>query len=187
MWLQKNITTDTLLSPELLHVSLSGERPDDLAAILNGVMEAYLKDFEAREQIRTKERIDQLKATHRDIVQNLRVKRQDLQRLMDRYGLEDPKTVDGRLQAALQQLTAAQTQQRDLLLRLTAAESELASERGKVGKPLSVFVDDLTIDNELKDDPRFKSQKEEYARVQSEIQFTISAAAESVREERLRP
>src|SRR5262249_29845211 len=140
-------------------------------------MDAYLADYQEREGVRAKERLEQLKATHKEIVDNLRVRRQELQKLYDRYGLEDPKNADSRYQSALQQLTAAQTQQRQLLLLVTAAETDLAKERDKALHPPEIEISDLDIDNELKDDPTFKRQKEELSRAVIEVQQILATVA----------
>ena len=57
-WLEKNLQTDTALGPEVLRVSLSGENPEEVAQLLNAVIESYLQDLVYKEHTKQVTRLE---------------------------------------------------------------------------------------------------------------------------------
>ncbi len=61
-WLQKELVVDTLLGPELLRVTLTGDNPDDIAKILNALIAIYKEKYDKEELDEINHQIDQLRA-----------------------------------------------------------------------------------------------------------------------------
>ncbi len=48
-WLESNLQADFRVAPEVLRIALSGDKPDELALLLNELREAYLRETARRE------------------------------------------------------------------------------------------------------------------------------------------
>ncbi len=89
-WLQDKLLTDTLQSPEILRISLTGDNADDLATIFDEVVKQYLKEFKVREDVRTVERGEQLLNNYRKTAMDLRDQRIKLATKLEDLHIEDP-------------------------------------------------------------------------------------------------
>src|SRR5207244_7516449 len=87
-WLEKWLEVDTTLGVEILRITLSGDRPDDIAAILNAICAGYLQQMEQAEQAKSVARIEQLQTNFRQYQENLRKKRAALKELEDQLGVD---------------------------------------------------------------------------------------------------
>ena len=63
-WLQKDLVVDTLMGPEILRVTLTGDNPDDIAKILNALIPIYKEKFDSDELDELNHQIDQLRQEH---------------------------------------------------------------------------------------------------------------------------
>src|SRR5262249_35436451 len=62
VWLQKDIVIEPVLNnPAVLRIALSGKTPEELAVVLNSLMDVYEKDNKEREELQIRKRISQLK------------------------------------------------------------------------------------------------------------------------------
>ena len=67
-WLAKDLTTDNLLlGGDMFRINLSGDYPEDVAVILNKLVQIYNKEFAAREESRTRLQQDQLKEKYHSL------------------------------------------------------------------------------------------------------------------------
>jgi hypothetical protein len=121
-WLETDLVSDDQLGPGVLRVRLSGDRPEDVAQVLNQVSQVYLSELLHREEARVNDRLRQLQENYRHAAADLRDRRQKLQAHQRELGLTDPRVVEARSVMALQQLAAAQGQRIQLLLDLRKAE-----------------------------------------------------------------
>src|SRR5439155_326270 len=68
-WLEQKIQADYTMAPDILKVSMTGERPEEVLALVDAVTEAYLQEIVNKEHKRRLERLDQVKEldnTHGD-------------------------------------------------------------------------------------------------------------------------
>jgi capsular exopolysaccharide synthesis family protein len=169
-WLTKGLKTDVLLGPEILRVTLSGDRGEDVALIMNELTRAYLKECAAKEQGRVLERIDQLKANLKQVSETLREKRLRLVTMEDAIGAEDPETIHFRREAAMTALQSLQASKVKLALDRQETASDLAGHRAKAQDPEKIAISDFAIRVELKDDPVILRLSANLAEVEGKIQ-----------------
>jgi capsular exopolysaccharide synthesis family protein len=169
-WLTKAITSDTLLGPEIIRLSLSGERSEDTATLLNELVRVYLKESASKEEGRILERIKHLKENYRETAEKLRERRQTLLIREDEQGLDDPETVRLRQTTAMQQLSAMQQQRVGLEMKVKEAEVELAGLREIVKNPERISISDFAIAEELKLDAVMKKHYDRLTEIEGNIQ-----------------
>src|SRR5262249_14819762 len=59
-WLVKEVNVEFLNGSDLLRVALRGERPRDVAIIVNAIMSAYLREVVTQEDAKRRKRLDRL-------------------------------------------------------------------------------------------------------------------------------
>jgi succinoglycan biosynthesis transport protein ExoP len=168
-WLTKNLKTDVLLGPEILRVTLSGDRGEDVALVLNEVTRAYLKECAGKEEAKILERIKQVEANFKKASDALRDKRQKLADREAATGIEDPETTKTRITAAMTALAAAQSQKLHLSLSRKEAETELAAFQAKVKEPDKIVITDFAVVDELKNDPILATQHARMVQLETRI------------------
>ncbi len=167
-WLEKSLVVDSTPGPEILRVCLLGDRPEELAILINAVVEVY-REQNLQETKRLKqEKVDQLQATHEEYKKTLERKRHDL-------GLEDSQSLAARQHSALQQLNTAETERLKKRLEMKNAQMELDSP-----------IPDYVINELLKQDPLFQNQMAGIAKIDDDIAKIRLHAADEVKDELLK-
>lgn len=92
-WLANAIVTDSLLGPEIIRVSLSGEHAEDTALLLNELIHVYRQASARKEEGRILERMQHLKENYRECAERMRERRQTLLMREDEIGVDDPETL----------------------------------------------------------------------------------------------
>jgi capsular exopolysaccharide synthesis family protein len=87
-FLANELVVDWTPGSEVLTIRLSGDRPTELAALVNAVADAALRDVNAQEARARKERLEQLEKVHKDYEESLAPRRKKLEELAKEAGLE---------------------------------------------------------------------------------------------------
>jgi capsular exopolysaccharide synthesis family protein len=169
-WLQKELVTDTLLGPEIVRVTLTGDHAEDLPVLLNEIVRTYLREYTAKEVARVTARTRQLQDNYRRCAENLRDKRQRMRKREQELGYDDPQTMQVRYQMALQQLVAAQNQRLQAQLERQKAQEELVGSQSRIKTPESFTVSRALIEEELQKEPQIKKQLERLALAEENLQ-----------------
>jgi capsular exopolysaccharide synthesis family protein len=111
-WLDKDLKVDFPASPELLRISIDGDKPEELQILVNEVRDAYLREIVNSERDVRKKKLDQLKSILEDYESRLRANRKTLRDLVENFGSGDSQSQALTLQFSLEQLQMAK---KDLL------------------------------------------------------------------------
>lgn len=152
-WLEEILEAEFPTGSELMRLSLAGERPDDLAAIINAVTEAYLDEIVAKDHNERLATSSQLKDLLGQYNEKLTRQRSTLKKLAESVGSDDKQTL-----AMKQQLAATQlSQEKNELMRVQTerkrAESELRVLREVADESEPKGLDPAAIDEEIAMDP----------------------------------
>jgi capsular exopolysaccharide synthesis family protein len=169
-WLSKSLLTDSLLGPEIIRVTLSGDRAEDVAVILNELTRVYMKASAAKEEGKIMERMKQMKENYREVAEKLRERRQTLLIREEEAGVDDPDTVRLRQTTTMQQLAALQQQRVQLQLRRKETQIELDGLRERVKNPESILISEFAIAEELKQDPVMKKHFDRLTEIEGQLQ-----------------
>jgi capsular exopolysaccharide synthesis family protein len=181
-WLQKELVTDTLLGPEIVRLTLSGDHAEDLPVLLNELVRTYLREYAAKEQARITARTRQLQDNYRRCAENLRDKRQRMRKREQELGYDDPQTMQVRYQMALQQLAAAQNQRLQAQLERQKAQEELITLQSRLKTPESFSVSAALVEEELEKEPQIRKQLERLALAEEILQRFRSSSNPGARE-----
>jgi capsular exopolysaccharide synthesis family protein len=123
-WLEKELQAEC--SGEMMRVFMNGSRPDDLAAIVNAVADAYLREVVNVETNERRKRYDDLQKIYRTYQTRLEVKRATLKQLAERVGSKDDKTVRLTHEYALDRLETARKELAQVRSDLRKDQTQLA-------------------------------------------------------------
>jgi hypothetical protein len=84
-WLEKNLQADYKLAPEILRISRSGDRPEELKILVGAVRTAYLQEIVDKERNERQARLERLKKLQAEYDQTLRDKRRSFRELPRRW------------------------------------------------------------------------------------------------------
>jgi polysaccharide biosynthesis transport protein len=164
LWLEKQIQAD--FQGEVFRISMSGEKPEDLAILVNAVKDAYMKNVVDQEFKDRFARRDELQKIYDEYEKKLEQKRGELKKLTQKVGSKDKQTIQYAQQLSLESL---QTVRREMIqiqseLRRVKAELEIRLAQEKSG-PVSPPLAESTIQHFINDDAEVKKQNGEIARL----------------------
>ncbi len=166
-WLEKQLKVDVIGNSEFVAVLLSGDRPDDLAAIVNAVVDSFIElgpKGEAGERQARLQRLRKLKDEYED---TLKSQRNRFKELAEQIGVSDTKALSYAQQFKQQEVGMARTQllqaQADLRrfkADLDVLENNLTENRGNA-------VDtERQLDLAVESDPTFVQASQQVASLQ---------------------
>src|SRR5205823_4696374 len=92
-WLTKEIEADFSMGPEILSISLAGDKPEELVTLVNAVMKAYLDEYANEEVKKRQARLEHLKGLKAQQENILKAKLKIVERFAPRLGAGDAKNV----------------------------------------------------------------------------------------------
>jgi capsular exopolysaccharide synthesis family protein len=117
-WLERNLQVDFRASPEFMRLSLEGDNPDELKAVIDAVKTAYIKDVVNKDRAQRFARYQQLEKLGESYRQTLQGIREKIRTLTADVGTGDPTAAAVKEKFLQEQIYMAQ---RELL----SVESEM--------------------------------------------------------------
>ena len=155
-WLEGEIITEFPNGTELMEVSITGSRPDDLVPLVNAVTDAYLDEIVNKDERDRLMTISQLKDLHDQGENDLAARRAEMRKLAESVGSVDRSTLAVQHNAIFEELTAYRNDKVRSRTERKQAESELAvlNEAAMLGArkidPIEI-ESYLSADDELRD------------------------------------
>lgn len=188
-WLDKAIKTDYTLGPEILKVTLSADRGDEAAELLNAIVTAFLYDLEQKDKARAEDLVEQLQKKRQELESELG---QNRRRLVDKetlHKLPNPAELSKKLDIAMAELSALKRELTKNLLDRTEAKQQMdtLNDRRKNLDAVTVPDEELTV--YLRNDPRAQQLYLDWAKAEKDFQdalrnSTNPASAEPYRDKR---
>jgi succinoglycan biosynthesis transport protein ExoP len=180
-WLEKHITADYKLAPEIMTISLTGEQPDDIVAMLNAVRETYLQEVVEKEQNDRRVHLEQLKKLFADYDNILRDKRRTLRDLAQQVGSGNSQVLVTKHKFALERLAMAQRDLLQLQSDLRKAMVDVASQHARQKVAEKIRIPEAAVRQALKRDPVVQQHEKEIAKVEQLLDETrrLSARGDS--------
>ena len=126
-WLEKALMVDFPGGSEILQVALSGDRPDDLALLVNSVIDSYMDNVVNREARDRLGRHEGLKKIYEQYQTGLESKRKVLKQLAESLGSSDKQTLALKQQFALDHLSQTKSELMQIQSELRRAQIELGA------------------------------------------------------------
>jgi capsular exopolysaccharide synthesis family protein len=150
-WLEKLLQVDTGVSPEIMRVYLTGDRPDELITVVSAVTETYLQEVVNKEQKDRLDRLHQLEQSckkYEDIIQENKQKRKSL---AERTGSGDPQALAIRERLLAERLAVPERELLGVQSEIRKMEIDIANLKAQAaaGDPVVLESDiELEIDKD---------------------------------------
>lgn len=127
-YLQKAVAASFREGSEVLEISMGGERPDDLATIVNAIIDSYMTLIVDEERKERLVRLERLEALWNRYQSDLKLKRKSLEELVASVGSHDDLSLAMASQSKSSQLSMAESE-------LMKARSDLLKVRAELSAP----------------------------------------------------
>ncbi|MCI0685068.1 MAG: polysaccharide biosynthesis tyrosine autokinase [Gemmataceae bacterium] len=172
-WLDKAIKTDYNLGPEILKVTLSADRADEAAELLNAVVTAFLYDLEQKEKVRAEDLVEQLLRKRRDLEKELGQLRAQLVIKEQVHKVPNLAEQGKKLEIGMAELAALRRELTKNLLDKIDSKQQLDNlvDRQKNLGAVPVPDDELTV--YLRNDPRAQQLYLDWAKADKDFQEAV--------------
>jgi capsular exopolysaccharide synthesis family protein len=166
-WLSKTLHAEFPGNAEIMRVSLTGERPDEMATLVNAVVETYMSEAVEVERILRKQRLVELDRLYHEKETEIRSKRTDLKQLAELVGTGDTGALALKQQIALQQYAEARNELGRLRTELQRAKDDLQIKLAWVNriKELRAASKPSALESFDKRDPEIKILREKIGEI----------------------
>ncbi|WP_422925445.1 polysaccharide biosynthesis tyrosine autokinase [Singulisphaera sp. PoT] len=165
-WLSQHISIDFPDASEVLEISLSGDRPDDLAKLVNATVDSYMLRVVEEEEKERHARLGKLKSLWNRYQLSLQSKREQFRKLTDSIGANDQRTLSVTHQAKIQHRDLAESELMRMKFELRKAESELAVVEARVEDTIAQESSQEAIDEKLESHPHILELHRQYRKLQ---------------------
>jgi capsular exopolysaccharide synthesis family protein len=167
-WLETALQTDFKASPEILTVSLSGDRADDVRLILNAVIDAYVQEVVTDDEATKLKKISALRDASRRYEEQLAAKRRTLRDLAEATGSRNEVAL-AVMQGMLQdRLSATKHDLIDIQRILRNLNQEIKVEDIKVKAGVQPTIPEGTLDEELNRDRQVLTYQMQISQLESD-------------------
>jgi succinoglycan biosynthesis transport protein ExoP len=150
-WLQKKLEVDFSIGPEVLRIALAGDDPEEVAVIVNAVVDSYLQQFVHLDDNKRRERLALLKKYQKEWEEDLQGKRAGLK---EQNGeVKNPGVAALKQHFALERLGAEEKELLQYQSELRRVEADLEFLKTKEKVPANVPVPASVIQDEMERDP----------------------------------
>jgi capsular exopolysaccharide synthesis family protein len=182
VYLQKNMTTDFTIGPEIMRLSLSGDNPEETTVLLNEIARSLVAVNARQEQGRIRTRVELLERKSKEWAGKLMDKREELQS-------KSKETIEAKekLIEVSQRRTNAENKLSDNQFTLKSSRAQLEFLKSQLEKPDKVTVSTDQLDEEMSKDDLFKDSFLELRRLDVAIQQAEANAAAGTEAQASRP
>jgi capsular exopolysaccharide synthesis family protein len=163
----------TIPKTNLIQIAMSSESPTESAAIVNAVVDAYLKNASASNNEEKEKRIKQLQETRDDRARELESKRAELQRLNGKIGASSTASVRDRNLATLDEYRRWSGELAHAEITMIATQAKVQQLRDSKAIPRARKADDeqvrLAIQDAFYSDPRVASVQAQLDRIEVQL------------------
>ncbi len=151
-WLEKNVSV-TSPATEFLRVSLSGNEPKELAAIVNAITKAYLDEVANTQTNDRNKRISDLGKVHDELEATLRTRTATLKRLVKSLQTGDPLALTEKQKMMMEMQAALRKQRAQMQFELMNARIKLAAKEDGSLPADQVDIPEAVVESHLYQDP----------------------------------
>ena len=168
-WLKTAIRADNInLAPEIIRVTLSADRNDEVAVVLNAILDAYYEENREREEQKFKGQLDDLSEKLRITTNDLALKRK---LVADREGPGGKNRADYDL--LLEDLKGREKDLAQTNLEQIRSKTEVSFLQKQIQSPGDMQVGDADLDDALRSDLRAQSLLKDLNRKSFEISEVV--------------
>jgi capsular exopolysaccharide synthesis family protein len=162
-WLADELVVRFPGRAEIMEIALRSDKPEEAAALVQAVMDAYLTDVVDADRSKRVERLSTLDRANSEKENEVRTARNDMKRLAEQFGTTDKETL-----SVIQQITMSQfaDYQRELLrvqFELRRAKGELDGAAANLEQLEESELPELEVEEYLRYDPAYRPLADDLA------------------------
>lgn len=155
-WLGERVGVSFPGNGEIMEVGLRGQRPEELAALVNGVVDAYMSEVVEVERNERRRRLSDLDAVYSEKETELRNKRNDLKTLAEQLGTGDSDVFSLKQQLVLQRFAALRSEHAAVQFKLMRAGGEVKVRQGALARAEEQEISETELDGFAQFDPQVR-------------------------------
>lgn len=179
--LEGALKIDFTLGPEIMRIQLNGDDPEEAAALVNAIVDAYLAELDQQEGRHKDDVVTQLQETLRTINVALDLKLTDLHQ----RGIDDPQVTMLKYQWAMNRMLSLEKQYDDFKTEVGTKERRLAALKLRLKTVATDPVSPLEVEREMRASPLLAKHWENYLKNEDIIAETLRVAPVNKRQEYL--
>jgi polysaccharide biosynthesis transport protein len=144
-WLGRNLQVTTPANAEIMQVSLSGASPEELATLVNAVVDAYMAEVVDADRRVREDRIRELKDTQIRKAQEIKDSLNDLRKMADSLGVAESEMLNQRQKNLLDELSSFRVEVIRGQFELNRMFRDLVGEKAKRDAEESQPITDLEV------------------------------------------
>jgi Mrp family chromosome partitioning ATPase len=154
---------------ELMAVRLTGDDPDEVTAVVNAVVEAYLAEVVDREKNQRRQRLAELNELYVAKGDEMRRKRLELKQLAEQIGSGDSEALALKQQIALEQFAELRRALAEAQFHMRRLEGELKVHTEVLADDEAIDVDESVVEAALRRNPVFLALDRQRVELQTRI------------------
>ncbi|MEX2286075.1 MAG: polysaccharide biosynthesis tyrosine autokinase [Planctomycetaceae bacterium] len=151
-WLETKIEVTSPAS-EFVRISLAGDEPKELAAVINAVTEAYMEEVVNSEKLKRQKRKDNLEQVHREFDETLRTRRVAVKKLAEALQTSDSAALTIKQQMAAEYFAQLRREHAQTRFERMRAETQLAAGSGEPTSASDVTIPEALLEAKLDQEP----------------------------------
>ncbi|HTU22370.1 MAG TPA: polysaccharide biosynthesis tyrosine autokinase [Gemmataceae bacterium] len=152
-WLEKEVKADFSVAPEVLRISMSGDKPEQLVVLVDALAQAYRREIVDNEKNQRRERLNMLRELREKYEGQLR-ERQKTQREIERSaGGRDVAARALVLSFERQHLAMAERELLQMKFKLLDARQNLELQQSRGKKTPELTIPDILVDEQIDRSP----------------------------------
>jgi capsular exopolysaccharide synthesis family protein len=152
-WLSGQIIVDFPGDAEIMRVAMRGERPKELATLVNAVKQAYMDEIVNNEREESMRQRDVLERSYRKNREEIRVRMDALYQLHKQYGTSSSQAAQLKRQMAIKDLEGTVTTRNTIQQQLGELEMKILLMKARTEKAGDMQLPDFVIDQQISNDP----------------------------------
>ncbi len=177
-WLQDQIVVSYPGDAEILEISMRGEYPDAVAALVNAVCDSYVEGVVHAERNDRLARLQNLEKIYNDTEEKLRLKRGHLNELVDSLGTGNAQTATQKQQIALDSYGAMRKEQLTNQITLMHAQARLKAQQARVEGLGQEAVPAEAVEAKMMTNPDYHAAQQRIEQIEQVLNTSKSVANE---------
>lgn len=151
-WLSRRLRVDFPGDAEIMRVSLEGVDPESAVALVNEVVNAYMREVVDKEKNERMKRLNELEEAYVTTENQVKKKWTELKQLAEKLGTSETGTLSMTQQIAFQEYTESRRELVPVRIELRQAESELKIQEALLSNADEIEVSELDLDAFMRSD-----------------------------------
>jgi polysaccharide biosynthesis transport protein len=152
-WLEKEVKADFAIAPEVLRISMSGDKPEQLVVLVDAIAQAYRREIVDNEKNQRRERLNMLRELREKYEGELRNHQKTQHEMELKGGGRDAARRAKLLAFERQHLAMAERQLLETRSKLRDARLDLQLKQAQGKKPPAVVIPDILVDEQINSSP----------------------------------